>query len=135
MPNGEAGAAIPVMDLSKFGLEDGEVGGGLVQDIQWDPSGHRVAIIFRDSDLVALLRSKPGTARFSPIGWIRGEAGETPVCCQFQQDSPQYGALLTLVWSSGRLHHLPLLFSLGEEFTPSQVTISSPSTSQLFTEQ
>lgn len=132
---GEAGAAIPVMDLSKVCLEDGEVGGGLVQDIQWDPSGHRVAVIFRDSDLVALLRSKPGTARLSPIGWIRGEAGETPVCCQFQQDSPHYGALLSLVWSSGRLQHLPLLFTLREEFTPSQVTVSSPSTSQLFTEQ
>ena len=132
----EAGAAIPVMDLSKVCLEDGEVGGGLVQDIQWDPSGHRVAVVFRDSDLVALLRSKPGTARLSPIGWIRGEEGESPVCCQFQQDSPQYGALLSLVWSSGRLQHLPLLFSLREEFTPSQVSVSaSPSTSQLFTEQ
>ena len=132
----EAGAAIPVMDLSKVCLEDGEVGGGLVQDIQWDPSGHRVAVVFRDSDLVALLRSKPGTARLSPIGWIRGEEGESPVCCQFQQDSPQYGALLSLVWSSGRLQHLPLLFSLREEFTPSHVSVSaSPSTSQLFTEQ
>ena len=132
----EAGAAIPVMDLSKVCLEEGEVGGGLVQDIQWDPSGHRVAVVFRDSDLVALLRSKPGTARLSPIGWIRGEEGESPVCCQFQQDSPQYGALLSLVWSSGRLQHLPLLFSLREEFTPSQVSVSaSPSTSQLFTEQ
>jgi hypothetical protein len=35
-------AAVPVLDLSLLRLEEEEkdlVGGGLVQDIQWDPSG------------------------------------------------------------------------------------------------
>jgi len=127
-----AGAALPVMELSKVCLESGEVGGGLVQDIQWDPSGHRVAIVFRETSLVALLRSKPGQARLSPIGWVKGQSGEAPVCCHFQQDAPHYGALLSVAWSSGRLQHIPLLFSLQEEVLTSQ---SLQSNISLFTEQ
>ena len=133
---GGTGAALPVMEVGKVCLEGGEVGGGQVQDIQWDPSGHRLALIFRDSPLLALLRTKPGQARLGPIGWVRGQAGETPVCCQFQQDSPDYGALLTVAWSSGRLQHLPLLFNLQEELlaTHNSSTIS-PSAGELFSEQ
>ena len=130
-----AGTALPVMELGKVCLDSGEVGGGLVQDIQWDPSGHRVALIFRETAMVALLRSKPGQARLSPLGWLRGESGETPVCCQFQQDSPDYGALLSVAWSSGRLQHIPLLFSLQEEFLTPQLSSSiAASPMKLFTE-
>ena len=61
-----AGAAVPVMDLSKASitLEDSEVViGGQVLAMRWDPSGERLVVSFHDSSLVALF----GT-RVSPSG-------------------------------------------------------------------
>ena len=109
-------AAVPLMDLSKVCLESGETGGGLVQDIQWDPTGHRLAITFKESNSVCLIRSKPGQARLSPIGLISGSGeNEFPVTLQFQSSAPDYGALLTVVWSNDRVQHLPLVFSQHED--------------------
>ena len=109
-------AAVPLMDLSKVCLESGETGGGLVQDIQWDPTGHRLAITFKESNSVCLIRSKPGQARLSPIGLISGSGeNEFPVTLQFQSRAPDYGALLTVVWSNDRVQHLPLVFSQHED--------------------
>ena len=34
--------------------------GGLVQDIQWNATDHRVAISFRDTSYICLLCSRPG---------------------------------------------------------------------------
>ena len=61
-----AGAAVPVMDLSKASitLEDSEVViGGQVLAMRWDPSGERLVVSFRDSNLLALF----GT-RITPSG-------------------------------------------------------------------
>jgi len=108
--NGEA--AVPVLDLSKVCLSSGEIGGGLVQDIQWDKSGHRVAVTFRDTDLVCILRAGTGTGRVSPVGWQAGRDGEHPSCIQFQQwGMERVGALLSVVWSSARVQHIPLVFN------------------------
>ena len=113
---GEGEAAIPVMDLTKVALENGDIAGGLVQDIQWDPTGHRVAISFRDTPYICLLRSKPGpmVGRLSPVGWVVGRNGEIPSCMEFQQSPVECGAVLTVAWEDGRVQHIPMVFTVGE---------------------
>jgi aladin len=112
----QAGAegAVPVMDLAAVTLGgSGEVAGGLVQDLHWDPSGHRVAVSFRESALLLLLRARPCArlpGRLAPVGWVAGQPGERPACLAFQRSPVAAGALLTVAWSSGRLQHLPLVF-------------------------
>jgi len=130
---GQGEAAVPLMDLSKVCLESGETGGGLVQDIQWDPTGHRLAITFKETSAVCLMRSRPGQARLTPIGWVSGSAEEAefPVTTQFQRKAPEYGALLTLVWSSGRVQHLPLVFSQHEDIL---TEIPETTVEELFTQ-
>ena len=118
---GEGESAIPLMDLSKVCLDNGDVGGGLVQDIQWDPTGHRVAVSFKDTNSVCLLRSKPGQARLSPVGWVTSSSSHFPVCIQFQQSPVEYGAVLTVAWSSDRVQHLPLVFNVQDDIL-SEVT-------------
>ena len=113
---GQGEAAVPLMDLSRVELEGGGAGGGLVQDIVWDNTGHRVAVTFRHTSAVCLLRTKPGQARLSPIGWVVGSGPEeVPLCAQFQGAGAEWGAVLTVVWSSGRVQHLPLVFSITED--------------------
>jgi len=113
---GDGEAAIPVMDLSKIALENGDLAGGLVQDIQWDPSGRRVAISFRETSYICLLRSSLGSSigGLSPVGWIVGKMGVMPACLQFQQNQVECGAILTVAWSDGTVQHIPLVFSAGE---------------------
>jgi aladin len=107
-----AEAAIPVMDLAAVSLANGDTAGGLVQDIQWDPTGQRVAISFRDTDFLLLLRARPGSlpGRLSPVGWVTGRSGERPTALQFQASPVSVGALLSVAWSSGRLQHVPFVF-------------------------
>jgi len=128
---GQGEAAVPLMDLSKVCLESGETGGGLVQDIQWDPTGHRLAITFKETSVVCLMRSKPGQVRLTPIGWVSGRLFEFPVTTQFQRKAPEYGALLTVVWSSGRVQHLPLVFSQHEDIL---AEIPETTVEELFTQ-
>jgi len=113
---GEGEAAIPIMDLTKVALENGDIAGGLVQDIQIDPTGHRIAISFRDTSYICLLRSKPGplVGRLSPVGWVVGRAGEMPSCMEFQQSRAECGAVLTVAWEGGRVQHIPMVFTVGE---------------------
>lgn len=110
-------AAVPIMDLALVSLSgDSEtLGGGLVQDIQWDPTGVRLAISFRSSNLVAVLSTETSTTvAISPVGWIRGQEGEEPACLQFQAGGGvEFGCVLTVCWSSGRLQHVPLVCSPG----------------------
>ena len=80
-----------------------------MQDIQWDPSGHRVAVSFKNTNSICILRSKPKQARLSPVGWVTCSiSGEFPVCMQFQQSPVDFGAVLTIVWSNDRVQHLHL---------------------------
>jgi len=107
-----AEAAIPVIDLTAVSLANGETAGGLVQDLQWDPTGQRVAVSFSHTSLLLILRSRPGPlpGRLSPVGWLVGRPGERPASLQFQTSPVPVGAILSVAWSSGRLQHLPLVF-------------------------
>jgi len=128
---GEGESAIPLMDLSKVCLDNGDVAGGLVQNIQWDPSGHRVAVSFKNTNSICLLRSKPKQSRLSPVGWVTGSiSGEFPVCMQFQQSPSEFGAVLTIVWSNDRVQHLPLVFNIKEDIL---ADVSETQVEELFT--
>merc|ERR1711990_883784 len=55
-----AEAAVPVMDLSMVTFpSSGEAAGGLVQDLQWEPTGRRLAVSFRETAPLLLLRCLP----------------------------------------------------------------------------
>lgn len=82
----------------------GETRGGLVQDIQWDP-GHRLAIT-KETSAVDEEQAGPGEAH-SLLGLRVTEEAEFPVTTRFRRKAPEYGALLTVVWSSRRVQHLP----------------------------
>jgi len=107
-------AAVPLLDVSKVCLPDDRLCGGIVQALAWDPTGHRLAVAFRDTSLVCLLGSGRATtpAPLTPLGWVGGESEEErPSCLQFQTSTFHPGALLTIAWSSGRVQHLPLVFN------------------------
>lgn len=72
--------------------------GGKVREIQWDPSGHRVAILFDDSEMIAVFRVliKSRGDLLAPLGFIRGHPDENPLSIAFQKDFCE-GALLTIV--------------------------------------
>jgi len=123
---GEGEAAVPVMDLTKVALDNGDLAGGLVQDIQWDPSGRRVAISFRETGYICLLRSRPGqiVGGLSPVGWVIGKDNEMPSCLEFQQSPVGCGAVLTVAWNGGRVQHIPMVFSVGEGGSMADLGIS-----------
>ena len=130
---GEGESAVPLFDLTKHALDSGEVVGGLVQDIQFDPSGHRVAVTFTNTKSVCLLRSRPGQARLSNVGWIKSsDPQEFPICVQFQKDKVEYGAVLTVVWSNKRVQHLPLVFSLQDDLLTTN-EVQNNTVEELFT--
>ena len=110
----ETDNALPILDLSEV-LVDSEtelIGGGLVQNIAWEPAGLRLAVSFRSTSLIAIFSTRSGrNLSLTPCGWIRGEKGEFPSCFEFQSDFSDGGGVLTVAWSSGRIHHFPLLYS------------------------
>mgnify|MGYP001240203538 CR=1 FL=1 len=106
--------ALPILDLSEV-LVDSEtelIGGGLVQDIAWEPTGQRLAVSFRSTSLIAIFSARCGRSlSLTPCGWIRGRPGEFPSCFQFQPSEQEGGGVLTVAWSSGRIQHFPFLYS------------------------
>lgn len=47
--------AIPVYDLTKVDI-DGLIVGGIVQNMEWDSKGDHVAVIFQDTNYVAIFK-------------------------------------------------------------------------------
>ena len=90
--------------------------------MRWDPSGERLAVTFQESNLIALFvtRIAPNGTSISPLGFVQGEANESPTCIEFANHFKN-GALLSIVWSSGRFQHFPMFFvhnvQLGQEIT------------------
>lgn len=72
------------------------VGGNVVQ-IEWDPTGMRLAVLFSECNYIAVLSLTPGNHNYLlPCGLICGREGEYPVAIAFQKDY-RHGALLTIV--------------------------------------
>ncbi|KAL4221973.1 hypothetical protein ACF0H5_018021 [Mactra antiquata] len=113
---GGSQTAVACIDLSQTEIQtaDGTSNvkvGGCIQLMAWDTSGERLAVIFQDRcDYVAVFRTRLNLVlEISPCGFVKGVDGEIPEFVQFQ---PNYskGALLTVVWSSGRIGYIPMYF-------------------------
>ncbi|XP_040278176.1 aladin [Bufo bufo] len=113
--------AIPVADVSEVVFERDEGGevrvGGEIQSMVWDPSGERLAVLLRENPndktseaVIAVYRTK-NNPKFEllPCGFIPSKIGEDPQLMQFHPCFHK-GALLSVLWSSGRLSHVPFYF-------------------------
>ncbi|CAL8131694.1 unnamed protein product [Orchesella dallaii] len=87
--------------------------GGKVRQMDWDKSGHRLAIMFDDSEMVAVFRvHHQSRGEFlAPLGFIKGHSDEYPLTIAFQKEFSE-GANLTIAWSSGRIQYFPMIFAL-----------------------
>ncbi|KAK8750122.1 hypothetical protein OTU49_015246 [Cherax quadricarinatus] len=115
--------AAQVADLTQTLVtdEDGEEisVGGAVRQLAWDPRSERLAIVFRDTECVVLFHTHTHpTLHLSPGGFIRGEAGHIAVSVSFQENLCS-GAVLSVVWSSGQVQHLPMRYSSREPLNSS----------------
>ncbi|XP_077978490.1 aladin-like [Glandiceps talaboti] len=112
--------AVKCIDLSEVCLELGDQDasvGGNIQDMAWDPTGERLAVIFtgnkdtaNSGHLVAVFRTrlKP-EFEILPCGFVKGYPEDIPQLVSFQQKFDK-GALLTVSWLSGRVSFIPLFF-------------------------
>ncbi|KAK5646188.1 hypothetical protein RI129_004652 [Pyrocoelia pectoralis] len=100
--------ATPLYDLSKGDI-DGAVIGGIVQNMEWDPTNNNVAVLFQDTNYVAIFKVTVNpTLKLTPCCLVAGIADERPVCIAFQGNF-QPGACLSIGWSSGRVQHFPIV--------------------------
>ncbi|CAH2224751.1 aladin isoform X2 [Pelobates cultripes] len=149
---GGSQSATVVADVSEtiFETESGDIRiGGEIHSMAWDPSGERLAVILKGNPesesnltLIAVFRTRNSPIfELLPCGFIHGKEGETPQLVQFNQCFKK-GALLSTLWSSGRVSHIPFYFVNAQfpRFNPETSTVLagnaniSISTPTLFTE-
>ncbi|XP_052832772.1 aladin [Octopus bimaculoides] len=96
--------------------------GGCIQSLVWDATGSRLALLFKESfgckkNLIAVFRTtKSPSLKATPCGWVKGEEGDS---AQFICFKPKFqdGALLTVVWSSGRISQVPFYFLVPDKIS------------------
>ncbi|XP_060564071.1 LOW QUALITY PROTEIN: aladin-like [Ruditapes philippinarum] len=128
---GGSQTAMACADLSETDLQTADSSnvkvGGLIQHMAWDSKGERLAVIFQGNcEYVAVFRTKLfPVLEITSCGFVKGFDGEKAEFIEFQ---PNYskGAMLTVIWSSGRVGYVPMYFvsssstttvsSLEEEF-------------------
>ncbi|XP_074647828.1 aladin-like isoform X2 [Tubulanus polymorphus] len=117
--------------------------GGTVHSMVWDPTGERLAVQFtgeNGSSLVVLFRTKVhNMIEIIPCGFIRGHPGEKPHLISFQPDFDK-GAVLTVVWSSGRVAFIPLYYIPMNSMNPHSIYRNLPTNghihqTELFTDR
>ncbi|KAK7109526.1 aladin-like [Littorina saxatilis] len=135
-PEGSSGASTAnvVADLSEVVLtsQDGEgvKVGGFVHQMVWNRTSERLAVLFKGTDnrispYVAIFKTTVHPlVQVLPSGFVKGHAGEVPHHISFQPSFDK-GALLTAVWSSGRVSYVPMYFVLEEQIGSFQFQSSS----------
>uniref|UniRef100_A0A0B7A6Y9 Aladin seven-bladed propeller domain-containing protein n=1 Tax=Arion vulgaris TaxID=1028688 RepID=A0A0B7A6Y9_9EUPU len=94
--------------------------GGQVKSIVWDTTGERIAVLFEPNELgnnslVAVFKvTIHPILELLPGGFVKGRSGESAHHIAFQP-SFQKGALLSVVWSSGRVGYVPMYFVPAQE--------------------
>ncbi|CAG4987433.1 unnamed protein product [Parnassius apollo] len=103
--------AQPVLDVTKVELPSGDIVGGPILDMCWDPSGRYLAILFEESYLVAIFCTTQlmMQMKITPCCFVCGIDDEMPTTMAFQKNFTE-GACLTIAWSSGRLQHFPIVY-------------------------
>ncbi|XP_065053268.1 aladin-like [Rhopilema esculentum] len=112
--------AVKCLDFSActWETDTGDVSiGGTLQSMAWDPTGSRLAIVFKDKQNVNGTQTHIGLFRTAlepvfeilPCGFVTGHPSETPLAISFLPNFNK-GALLLVCWSSGMVSQIPLLF-------------------------
>lgn len=123
-----SGVAIKCFDFAEYFWENEEVKvGGVLQSMAWDPTGNRLAMIFRDSDnpdkthrhIGLFTTSLDPIFEIRPCGFITGYSEELPLAVSFLPNFGK-GALLMVCWSTGMLSQIPLLFYIDHTTIASQ---------------
>ncbi|XP_017779368.1 PREDICTED: aladin-like [Nicrophorus vespilloides] len=102
--------AMPLYDVSKVDI-DGVIVGGIVQYMEWDTRGNHVAVLFKDTNCVAVFYviAQP-VLQLAPGFLVSGCPEEVPITINFQPNF-DHGSCLTIGWSSGRIQHFPIVYS------------------------
>ncbi|PVD30371.1 hypothetical protein C0Q70_09636 [Pomacea canaliculata] len=142
---GSAPMAVAVADLSDVILtsqsgEDVRIG-GFVQQMVWNKTSERLAVLCRGPDekispfIIIFKTARHPVLQLLPSGFVKGEVGEIPHHIAFQPSFDQ-GALLSVVWSSGRVGYVPMYFVVEEHIASAQfqhTAVNGHSTRQLYT--
>ncbi|XP_028402872.1 aladin-like isoform X2 [Dendronephthya gigantea] len=117
---GGAKMAVKCADLSEHSWEvNGKTVsiGGYVSNMAWDPNGERLALILKDDtgktqDYIPVFKTNlENIFDLVPSGFIHGAPSDgQPQNLSFQQNYRQ-GALLSIIWSSGKISFVPMIFS------------------------
>ncbi|KAI4469793.1 aladin [Holotrichia oblita] len=103
-------AAIPLYDVSKVDI-DGIIVGGIIQNMDWDPTGNHLAVIFSETNYVAVFTvTLDPVLQLNPSFLVAGTPDEYPCLIAFQKNFHE-GACLAIGWSSGRLQYFPIIYS------------------------
>lgn len=113
-----AGTSILLADLSQVSVsnESGDIRtGGEIHSVVWDETGERLAVMFEpdalgNNHLVAVFKvAIHPVLEILPSGFVKGRCGESVHHIAFAPNF-QSGALLSVVWSSGRIGYVPMHF-------------------------
>ncbi|XP_066581677.1 aladin-like [Prorops nasuta] len=116
----DAKIAVPLIDMTKVTFSsainaDRIVVGGRIISLDWDNSGRYLAVLFQDSPVVVLLKTKVRALStivdVKPCCLIQGFFGESPNGINFYQRPNPHEVCLTIAWSSGRVQHFPIVES------------------------
>lgn len=114
--NNSPNQAERLYDLAKVEI-DGVLIGGDVRDMQWDPRGNHLALLFNTTNCVALfVVSLQPRLHLLPCCLLTGLPHEVPCSIAFQQNFIE-GACLTVAWSSGRVQYFPVVYGEANEDT------------------
>jgi len=115
-----AGSSVLLADVSQVCVSadsrDNIRAGGAIKSIAWDKTGERVAVMFQPDELgnnhlVAVFKATiHPVLELIPSGFVKGRMGESAHHIAFQP-SFKDGALLSVVWSSGRVGYIPMIFA------------------------
>ncbi|KAL1490423.1 hypothetical protein ABEB36_013122 [Hypothenemus hampei] len=102
--------ALPMFDVSKMDV-NGITIGGLIQCIESDPKGKHLAVMFTDTNAIAVFSVvRLPTLQLIPGSLVMGLPEEKPSSISFQQNF-EAGACLTIGWSTGRIQYYPIIYT------------------------
>ncbi|CAG9858264.1 unnamed protein product [Phyllotreta striolata] len=102
--------ALPMFDTSKVDI-DGVTVGGLVQCMESDPKGKHLAVIFQDTDCIAVFNIvRQHELQLIANSLITRLVDEKPSTISFLLDF-EAGACLSVGWSSGRIQYYPIIYT------------------------
>ncbi|KAK2588699.1 hypothetical protein KPH14_001592 [Odynerus spinipes] len=132
----DTNVAVPLINLAEVSFTSNENDdfvkvGGRITAMEWDPSGKYLAVLFQNSPLIALVKTKIShlskVIQVEPGCFIKGFPGEVPNCINFYKKLHSTNSIicLTIAWSTGRIQHFPIV--------EDEATVSAPITSSFLT--